>query len=73
MSIKSKLKKQLASLKQPSSNQEKKKEIIENSKKIYEILIDDNVSIDKKYNAINTLINHIKYDKVKEELEIYYS
>ena len=70
---KSKLKQQLVSLKQPSSNQEKKKEIIENSKKIYEILIDNNVSIDKKYNAINTLINHIKYDKVKEELEIYYN
>lgn len=70
---KSKLEHQLKNLEQPNNSQFEKKEIIENGKKIYEILVDDNVSIDKKYEAINLLINHIKYDKTREELEIYYN
>lgn len=51
----------------------RKKEIIENGKKVYDILVDENIEIEKKHAIVHSLINHIKYDKIKDNLEIYYN
>ncbi len=70
---KEKLKEQLNKLNKPKTETQKKKIIIENGKKIYEILLDEKIENTKKYEAINTLINHIEYDGESGFLKIYYN
>ena len=70
---KKRLEEQFNLIENPKNNNSRKKEIIENGKKVYEILEDKNIEIHKKYAAINKLINHIEYDKISDCLEIYYN
>ena len=70
---KNKLQKQLKNLKTPKTMEQRKKHIIENGKMIYEMILDENIEIQKKYEAINTLINHIEYNGESALLEIYYN
>lgn len=66
------LKNKLLKLEKPSIENHKK-EIIENGKKIYEIIMDDKVSLKEKNDVINKLINKVEYDKDPNNLIIYYN
>lgn len=48
------------------------KEIAINVKNVYELLIDDKIDMEIKYDAVHSLIDKIIYDKKNETLEIYY-
>lgn len=67
------LEKSLKSVNKEEANENRKKEIIENGKKVYEILTDENIEIEKKHAIVHNLINFIKYDKTNDSLEIYYN
>lgn len=43
-----------------------------NAKNIYELLIDDNVDMEIKYNAVHKLIDYIIFNKEKNTIEIVY-
>ena len=70
---KNKLNEELSKIEKPINNKDRKKEIIENGKKIYEILLDNNISIKEKNDIANTLINKVEYDFETNNLELYYN
>ena len=70
---KNKLNDELSKLEKPKEANDKKKEIIENGKKVYEILLDNNISIKEKNDIVNTLINKVEYDVESNNLELYYN
>lgn len=51
----------------------KKKEIIENGKKVYEILTNDKISLKEKNEVAHILINKVEYDPNSNTLELYYN
>ena len=51
----------------------KKKEVIENGKKIYEILIDSKIPLKEKNEVAHILINKVEYDPNSHTLELYYN
>lgn len=57
----------------PLTENNKKQEIIENGKIVYDILINDDVEINKKYTIVHTLIDHVEYDKISNCIQIYYN
>lgn len=69
---KSKLTKELESTNKPKTDI-RKKEIIENGKKVYQILIDDSVPISEKNEVANILINKVEFDSNNDVLELYYN
>lgn len=69
----SSLQDKLKKVEKPQTSQIRKKEIIENGKYVYDILIDDNIEITKKHAIIHSLINRVEYDKISNCLEIYYN
>lgn len=50
-----------------------KQEIIENGKKVYEILTNEEVSVEEKYFIINRLINKVEFDSDNNSLIIFYN
>lgn len=69
---KSRLLKELETVEKPKI-ENKKKEIIENGKKIYEILIDKKISLKEKNEVAHILINKVEYDPNSNTLELYYN
>lgn len=69
---KSKLTKELESTNKPKTDI-RKKEIIENGKKVYQILIDDSIPISEKNEVANILINKVEFDPNNVVLELYYN
>lgn len=69
---KSKLLKELEKIELPKK-EKKKKQIIENGKKIYEILTDDRISLKEKNEVAHILINKVEYDPNTNTLELYYN
>lgn len=69
---KNRLLKELESVEKPKT-ENKKNEIIENGKKVYEILIDKNISIKEKNEVAHILINKVEYDPNSNTLELYYN
>lgn len=67
-----KLKQELEGLDKPNKA-EKKQEIIENGKKIYEILLNPNISLKQKNEVAHLLINKVEYDPTNNKLELYYN
>ena len=67
------LEERLKTLTKPQTNENRKKEIIENGKIVYDILTDNSVEIDKKHSIIHSLINRVEYDKISNCIEIYYN
>ena len=51
----------------------KKKEIIENGKRIYEVLTDEKISLKEKNEVAHILINKVEYDPHSNTLELYYN
>ena len=47
--------------------------IIENGKKVYEILSNDKITIKEKNDIINTLIDRIEFDDKTNTLELYFN
>lgn len=72
MREKIKLQDKLKNVEKPDSNSHKK-EIIENGKKVYEILQDDNISIREKNEIAHILINKVEFDSENNTLELYYN
>ena len=50
-----------------------KKEIIENGKKVYEILLNENISTKEKNDILHQLINKIEFNENTYELTIFYN
>lgn len=69
---KDRLNKKLLTLEKPSIEKHKK-EIIENGKKVYEILMDDKISLEEKNDIVNKLINKVEYEKKTNNLVIFYN
>lgn len=69
---KSRLLKELETVEKPKI-ENKKKEIIENGKRIYEILTDENISLKEKNEVAHILINKVEYDPNSNTLELYYN
>lgn len=69
---KEKLLKELQKAEKPNV-ENKKQKIIENGKKVYEILTDKNISIREKNEVAHILINKLEYDPESNVLEIYYN
>lgn len=69
---KNRLIKELENVEKPKT-ENKKKEIIENGKKVYEILIDKNISLKEKNEVAHILINKVEYDPNSSTLELYYN
>ena len=69
---KNRLLKELETVEKPKT-ENKKKEIIENGKKVYEILIDKNISLKEKNEVAHILINKVEYDPNTNTLELYYN
>lgn len=69
---KSRLLKELEIMEKPKI-ENKQKEIIENGKKIYEILTDKNISIKEKNEVAHILINKVEYNPNSNTLELYYN
>lgn len=69
---KNRLLKELKTAEKPKI-ENKKKEIIENGKKIYEILTDKNISLKEKNEVAHILINKVEYDPNSNILELYYN
>lgn len=67
-----KLKQKLEGLEKPN-DEDKKKEIIENGKKIYEILLNPNISLKQKNEMAHILLNKVEYDPTNNRLELYYN
>ncbi|MCI8461164.1 MAG: hypothetical protein HFE81_07170, partial [Bacilli bacterium] len=66
------LKNELSKIQKPKLNN-KKKEIIENGKKVSEILKNNNISLKEKNEVANILINKVEYDYNSNTLELYYN
>lgn len=66
------LKNELSKIEKPKLNN-KKKEIIENGKKVSEILKNNNISLKEKNEVANILINKVEYDYNSNTLELYYN
>ena len=62
----------LSTLEKPNE-EEHKKEIIENGKKIYEILTNENIPLKEKNDIVNKLINKAEYDGKSNNLTIFYN
>ena len=62
----------LSTLEKPSI-EKYKKEIIENGKKVYEILTNDKISLEEKNDIVNKLINKVEYDGEINNLTIFYN
>lgn len=62
----------LSTLEKPSIENHKK-EIIENGKKVYEILTNDKISLEEKNDIVNKLINKVEYDEETNNLTIFYN
>lgn len=62
----------LSMLEKPSIENHKK-EIIENGKKVYEILTNDKISLEEKNDIVNKLINKVEYDQETNNLTIFYN
>ncbi len=69
---KNRLLKELETVKK-TKTENKKKEIIENGKRIYEILTDKNISLNEKNEVAHILINKVEYDPNSNTLELYYN
>lgn len=69
---KDRLNKKLLTLEKPSIEKHKK-EIIENGKKVYEILMDDKISLEEKNDIVNKLINKVEYEEKTNNLVIFYN
>ena len=69
---KNRLLKELETVEKPKT-ENKKKEIVENGKKVYEILIDKNISLKEKNEVAHVLINKVEYDPSSNTLELYYN
>lgn len=69
---KNRLLKEINKVEKPK-NENKKKEIIENGKKVYEILTDDKISLKEKNEVAHILINKVEYDPTSNTLELYYN
>lgn len=69
---KNRLLKEIDKVEKPKTNN-KKKEIIENGKKVYEILTDDKISLKEKNEVAHILINKVEYDPNSNTLELYYN
>lgn len=69
---KNKLTNKLLNLEKPS-DETHKKEIIENGKKLYEILIEKNISLEEKNDIVNKVINKVEYDGNDNNLVIFYN
>ena len=68
-----KINKEIKNLDNSKQEKERKKEIIENGKKVYEILLNDKISIKEKNDVVHHLINKIEFDKNNNLLELYYN
>ena len=69
---KKQLEEKISSLEPP--NQEiKKKEVTENGKKVYELLLDTNIDELKKYQITHKLFSKITFNQETNELELYYN
>lgn len=62
----------LSMLEKPSIENHKK-EIIENGKKVYEILTNDKILLEEKNDIVNKLINKVEYDQETNNLTIFYN
>ena len=69
---KNRLLKEINKVEKPKT-ENKKKEIIENGKKVYEILTDDKISLKEKNEVAHILINKVEYDPTSNTLELYYN
>ncbi len=69
---KNRLLKELEKVEKPKIENQKK-EIIENGKKVYEILTDENISLKEKNEVAHILINKVEYDPNSNTLELYYN
>lgn len=69
---KERLTKKLALIEKPNLEKHKK-EIIENGKNVYEILTNENVSLEEKNDIVNKLINKVEYDQNTCNLGIFYN
>lgn len=69
---KNRLLKELETMEKPKI-ENKKKEIIENGKKISEILTDEKISLKEKNEVAHILINKVEYDPNANTLELYYN
>lgn len=70
---KERLTNELKNIDKPKEKSDRKKEIIENGKKVYEILSNDKISIKEKNDIINTLIDKIEFDNKNNTLELYFN
>lgn len=69
---KERLTNKLSMLEKPNEESHKKK-IIENGKNVYEILINENISLEEKNDIVNQLINKVEYDGKINNLTIFYN
>lgn len=69
---KNRLLKELETMEKPKT-ENKKKEIIENGKRIYEVLTDEKISLKEKNEVAHILINKVEYDPHSNTLELYYN
>lgn len=69
---KNRLLKELETVEKPKT-ENKTREIIENGKKVYEILTDENISLKEKNEVAHILINKVEYDQNSNTLELYYN
>lgn len=69
---KNRLLKEINKVEKPKT-ENKKKEIIENGKKVYEILTDERISLKEKNEVAHILINKVEYDSDSNTLELYYN
>lgn len=69
---KTKLSAELNKLEKPKE-ENKNKEIIENGKKVYELLTNENIPIKEKNEIAHLLINKVEYDQNSNTLELYYN
>lgn len=67
-----KLESELSTKEKPNEDK-RKKEIIENGKKVYEILNDEKISEKEKNDIAHILINKLEYDDNSNTLELYYN
>lgn len=69
---KERLTEKLSLLEKPNLEKHKQ-EIIENGKNVYEILTDENISLEEKNDIVNKLINKVEYDREINNLTIFYN
>lgn len=69
---KERLTEKLSLLEKPNLEKHKQ-EIIENGKNVYEILTDENISLEEKNDIVNKLINKVEYDPKISNLALFYN